>query len=85
MIEKLEREHAKSIEPTTAAEDEWKNLITNMMAGSLMNSTNSWWNGANIPGKKCEVLTYGGGIQQYEATCREKLQGWQGFIVEKGA
>ncbi|EUC27099.1 hypothetical protein COCCADRAFT_10211 [Bipolaris zeicola 26-R-13] len=82
IIKKLEKENAKSIEPTTLAEDEWKALITDMTAGSLLKGTDSWWNGGNIPGKKIEVLTYGGGISEYEKTCYTKLDGWKGFVIE---
>lgn len=34
-----------------------------------------------MPGKKAESLSYIGGIEMYEKTCREKLDGWKGFEV----
>lgn len=39
--------------------------------------TDSWWNGANVPGKKEEVIEYVASIKHYETRCRaniEKLQ-----------
>ena len=45
----------------------------------------SWWNGANIPGKKAECMIYVGGINMYEAQCREKIDGWKGFDVVTSA
>ncbi|KAF2213724.1 hypothetical protein CERZMDRAFT_39098 [Cercospora zeae-maydis SCOH1-5] len=82
VIDRLEKQNAKSIEPTAEAEDEWQDLIDSMMEGSLMASTDSWWNGGNIPGKKKQVMTFAGGIPQYETLAREKLDGWKGFIVQ---
>ncbi|ETI22686.1 hypothetical protein G647_06762 [Cladophialophora carrionii CBS 160.54] len=87
-IQKLEKEGAKSIEPNRDAEDEWDNMIDAMNQYTLFPLTNSWWNGANIPGKRIQLLTHPGGIQMYEAQCREKLEGWKGFTVvhdENGA
>jgi hypothetical protein len=80
-IQKLEKEGAKSIEPNKDAEDEWDNLIDAMNQHTLFPLTNSWWNGANIPGKRIQLLTHPGGIQMYEAQCLDKLEGWKGFTV----
>jgi hypothetical protein len=71
----------KSIEPTRAAEEEWKDLIKMMNDYTLFPETPSWWTGGNIPGKKAEPMTYIGGIDIYEKVCHEKLDGWKGFEV----
>ncbi len=83
-IEKLEKEGAKSIEPNKDAEDEWDAMIDTMSKYTLLPLTNSWWNGANVPGKRIQMLTHPGGIQMYEAQCRETLQDWKGFTVVHG-
>lgn len=57
-----------------------KGLMT-LCRHTLYPYTSSWWNGANIPGKKTENMTYIGGIENYEARCREKMVGWKGFDV----
>lgn len=80
-IAKLEEQHAKSIEPTQSAEKEWKTMIGAMNEKTLFPLTSSWWTGGNIPGKKAESLTYIGGINMYEKTCRETLDDWKGFHV----
>jgi hypothetical protein len=84
VIKKMEIEKARSIEPLTSAEDEWKHKINNMNEGTLFPLTSSWWTGGNIPGKKAEWLTFTGGIENYEAICREKLDDWKGFKVVGG-
>ena len=81
MIAKLESEKAQSIEPTRAAEEEWKAKLGAMSKMTLIPYTDSWWNGANIPGKKAENMIYVGGINNYEPDCRATMDGWKGFDV----
>jgi hypothetical protein len=80
-ITKLEKEHAKSIEPTRQAEENWKKLIKAHNEYTLFPLTSSWWTGGNIPGKKAESLTYVLGIEEYEKQCRATLGDWTGFEV----
>ncbi|KAH0844012.1 Cyclopentanone 1,2-monooxygenase [Fonsecaea pedrosoi] len=80
-IEKLEKEHAKSIEPTPEAQDEWKKTVLATTEGSLIPLTNSWWTGANIPGKKAELVTFCHGIENYEKEILKTLDGWKGFDI----
>jgi len=81
MIKKLESEEASSIEATKQAEDEWQGLIDSMAQYTLIPATDSWWNGANIPGKKTQGMIYVGGINMYEPQCRAAMDGWKGFEV----
>lgn len=71
----------KSIEPTPEAEDEWEAYVDAQNKPTLMPFTESWWTGANIPGKKSQLLTYLRGLNVYEEEIMEKLEGWQGFDV----
>lgn len=59
-------------------------MIDTMSNYTLLPLTNSWWNAANVPGKKVQMLTHPGGIQMYEAQCRETLKDWKGFTVVYG-
>ncbi|KAK6367359.1 hypothetical protein LTS17_010285 [Exophiala oligosperma] len=51
-IEKLEREGVSSFEPTKTAEDDWDAVIEDLNGPTLFPFTDSWWNKANLPGKK---------------------------------
>lgn len=82
MIQKLEAQKAKSIEATKEAEVEWKELIDSMVKFTLFPFTDSWWNGANLPGKKAENQLYIAGINTYESQCRATMDGWKGFDVK---
>ncbi|KAK2613374.1 hypothetical protein N8I77_000292 [Diaporthe amygdali] len=71
----------KSIEPVPEAEDEWEAYVDAQNAPTLMPLTESWWTGANIPGKKPQMLTYLKGLSVYETEIQEKLENWEGFDV----
>ncbi|KAF2005814.1 FAD/NAD(P)-binding domain-containing protein [Amniculicola lignicola CBS 123094] len=77
----LRNQGLKSLEPTVAAEEEWKTAMNAMNEYTLYKYTDSWWNGSNIPGKKRENMTFIGGIDNYEMQCRSKMAGWIGFDV----
>lgn len=82
-IKKLEAENIKSINPTDSAQEEWVDMVDKYSHATLFPLTNSWWTGGNIPGKKVQMLTYVLGIQQYEAQCREKMEQFEGFEVQR--
>lgn len=71
----------KSVEATAAAEDEWVEYISAQGANTLLSQTSSWWNAANGPNRKSQMLTYIYGIANYEKECLGRLDGWQGFDV----
>jgi hypothetical protein len=81
LLKKLQDEDIKSIEPQRSAEEGWKQAIQDANEKTLLPLTDSWYMGANIPGKKREQLNYLGGIEQYERECRSALSTLQGFTV----
>ncbi|KAF2098259.1 FAD/NAD(P)-binding domain-containing protein [Rhizodiscina lignyota] len=84
IIKKMEEKGYKSIEATKEAESQWKKDLYAMTEGTLFPFTDSWWNNANVPGKKAEILAYVAGIKHYEAKCRSLVEGLQGFEVDFG-
>ncbi|PPJ59252.1 hypothetical protein CBER1_10325 [Cercospora berteroae] len=81
MINKLEGEEIKSIEPTPEAEREWQAATSEFADRTLFPQTDSWLNGANIPGKKTEFSTFLPGIAVYERNCRDTFENWRGWKV----
>lgn len=81
LLEKLEKEKIKSIEPKREAEEKWKQNIQDANEKTLMPLTDSWYMGANIPGKKREQLDYLGGVNNYEKECRQAIESLEGFTV----
>lgn len=84
-LKKLRSEKIVSIEAQRPAEEKWKQAIQDANDKTLLPLTDSWYMGANIPGKKREQLNYLGGIQQYETECRAALETLEGFTVVRDA
>jgi cation diffusion facilitator CzcD-associated flavoprotein CzcO len=74
--------HANGIdlcEPTETAENEWVSHVNEVAAGTLLNNCNSWYLGANVPGKPRVFMPYVG-FPAYVEKCREVVQsGYAGF------
>ena len=76
----LATQGASRIEPDPAAEDAWVEHVNTVAARTLMQGCNSWYVGANIPGKPRVFLPYVGGFPRYEAKCSEvAAKGYEGF------
>ncbi|MCD2099822.1 NAD(P)/FAD-dependent oxidoreductase [Rhodococcus rhodochrous] len=75
------REHGYTvIEPTVEGEDEWVAHHDETANATLISKTNSWYNGANVPGKPRRVLSYTGGVGTYrELTLAAAAAGYKGF------
>jgi cation diffusion facilitator CzcD-associated flavoprotein CzcO len=68
------------IEPTVAAEDAWVKHANQLVEGSMLVEANSWFVGANIPGKARAILLYANPAPKYRAKCAEvAAKGYEGF------
>jgi cyclohexanone monooxygenase len=69
------------IEPTAAAEDAWVAHVNEVAGATLFPSCNSWYLGANIPGKPRVFMPYLG-FPAYVQKCAEvAAAGYQSFAV----
>jgi cyclohexanone monooxygenase len=67
------------IEADAAAGDAWTRHLADVAAGTLLPLADSWYMGANIPGKTRQLLNYAG-LQTYLGFCRESAEnGYSGF------
>ena len=57
MVAALEAQNAKSIDALPEAASAWKQGIADVENMTLLPQTSSWWNAANVPGKKVEGMT----------------------------
>jgi cation diffusion facilitator CzcD-associated flavoprotein CzcO len=68
------------IEPTEAAAAEWTSHVRDLADATLMPTADSWYMGANIPGKPRVFLPYIGGLGVYRRRCQEvAAAGYPGF------
>ncbi len=77
------REHdLTTIEATEAAEEAWVDTVRNVAEQTLFPKANSWYLGANIPGKKRVFMPYTGGFAPYRDQCDEvAADGYRGFAL----
>jgi len=71
----------RRIEAKTAAGEAWTHHMADLAAGTLLPQADSWYMGANIPGKPRQLLHHLG-VQEYRAFCRESAEnGYSGFAL----
>jgi cyclohexanone monooxygenase len=80
VIEHSRATGADYVEATREAEDDWVSHHNELADATLLPGTNSWWVGANIPGKVRTLYPYVGGVGGFRHKCQEVAdQGYQGF------
>jgi cyclohexanone monooxygenase len=78
----LRTQGLRSIEPTVAAEDAWVVHVNEVANTTLYPLANSWYVGANIPGKPRVFMPYVGGVGNYRKKCDDIAEkGYEGFTL----
>jgi cation diffusion facilitator CzcD-associated flavoprotein CzcO len=67
----------RTIDALTEAQQDWIEHTTSLVAPTVLvhPSCNSWYNGANVPGKKRMYMGYTAGIPEYRRRCDEIADG----------
>ena len=78
------RDHGiATIEPELDAEDRWVDHVNEVGAATLLSEANSWYMGANVPGKPRILTPYIGGVGAYRVICDEVVaKGYEGFALK---
>jgi cyclohexanone monooxygenase len=64
------------------AESAWFDHVNETAAGTLLTSSDSWYIGANVPGKPRYFMVYLGGTNNYNETIgRVAAEGYRGFTI----
>lgn len=84
-ILKQQAENLIAVEAKAEAEAAWRDHVLELAGKTLAIHTNSWYMGANVPGKKREYLLYMGGIPAWHQACEDALEGWKAFDVVQPA
>jgi cyclohexanone monooxygenase len=70
------------MEASPQAEDNWVAHVNELAHGTLYPQANSWYMGANIPGKPQIFMPYIGGVGVYRRICNEvAAKGYEGFVM----
>jgi cation diffusion facilitator CzcD-associated flavoprotein CzcO/acetyl esterase/lipase len=76
----MRAEGYETIEPTPTAVRGWVDHVNAFASITLFPQANSWYIGANVPGKPRVFLPYVGGVDRYRIACEEVVQrGYLGF------
>jgi acetyl esterase/lipase len=79
-IDYMRRAGLEIIEPTETAEAGWLQHVNDCADITLYPTANSWYMGANVPGKSRVFLPYIGGVGRYRKACDEVVdRGYLGF------
>lgn len=82
-ISRLEAQDARTIEATDIASKEWTATNNEMAEHTLYAEGNSWYTGANIPGKPKVIMSYVGGLNVYREVCDNVAsQDYAGFTIK---
>ncbi len=81
-IEHLQEQGFTTIEATPQAQDEWVDHVNLIASYTLYPKANSWYMGANVPGKPRVFMPYAGGVGEYRKKCDEiAAKGYEGFAL----
>ncbi|KAH8678900.1 putative cyclopentanone 1,2-monooxygenase [Tricladium varicosporioides] len=79
-IDYCEKNNKKTMDATAQSEAGWTKHVAELCDITLFPGTDSWYMGANIPGKPRESLNYAGGIPRYVRESKEVAEkGYTGF------
>jgi cation diffusion facilitator CzcD-associated flavoprotein CzcO/acetyl esterase/lipase len=82
-LQRLRTEDLDRIEPTPLAEAGWVQHSHDCADITLYPRANSWYMGANVPGKPRVFLPYIGGVDTYRRACHEVAEeGFVGFRLD---
>ncbi len=75
-----------TIEASAEAEAAWVDHVNEIACGTLYPQANSWYMGANVPGKPRQFLPYAGGLGVYTEHCAGiAARGYEGFVITSAA
>src|SRR5258708_14740907 len=79
------RDHGlDTIEAAIDAEDKWVAHVNEVAYTTLYPQANSWYMGANVPGKPRIFMPYIGGVGPYRQICNDvAAKGDEGFVMTR--
>jgi cyclohexanone monooxygenase len=75
--------HLETMEANREAEDKWVAHVNEVAYTTLYPQANSWYMGANVPGKPRIFMPYIGGVGPYRQICNDvAAKGYEGFVMQ---
>jgi hypothetical protein len=77
-------DRAEKLPAAQEAEDKWVGHHNEVAEATLLLGTDSWWVGANIPGKPRTLYPYVGGVGPFRAICQDVAEkGYEGLVLTR--
>lgn len=84
MLEDMKVAGHSVVEPSPEAERRWTDHVDEIAHGTLYPRANSWYMGANIPGKPRRFMLYAAGVDVYQKECADIVEaGYEGFTFKR--
>jgi cation diffusion facilitator CzcD-associated flavoprotein CzcO len=81
-IERMEADGRRRVDTTAEWEASWKQEVDTAASHTLFHRADSWYVGANIPGKARSFAIYVGGFDRYVQRCDEQVDNdFEGFVL----
>ena len=81
-LERMRRNGQRRIAATAKAQEDWVDHVREVAEATLYPQANSWYMGANIPGKPRVFMPYVGGVHTYKKVCDDVVaKGYEGFVL----
>ena len=85
-VEYMHEHNIEVAEPNADAEIAWESHVQKAVEPTMYMLANSWYFGANIPGKPRVFTPYAGGMGTYRKRCNEIADNnYEGFILDSGS
>ncbi|MCP2252641.1 cyclohexanone monooxygenase [Prauserella aidingensis] len=82
LVEHMRHRELRTVEATETAEKEWTDHVREVGDMTLYPQTDSWYMGANVPGKPRLLMAYLGGVGPYWQKCQEvAANDYEGFAL----
>ena len=73
------------LEASAEAEAIWCEHVRAAVTPTMLPQANSWYMGANVPGKPRMFMPYAGGLNTYTEICNQvAAKGYEGFVISNG-
>ena len=83
----MRKEGRRTIQAVPAAQEKWVDYVNELGGKDIVKThatCNSWYLGANIPGKTRVFMPYVGGLGKYRGECEEVVKnGYTGFVFDQ--
>jgi hypothetical protein len=79
----MRRQNLAVVEADEVAAKEWDDHVKECSEATLYGITESWYMGANVPGKPRVFMPYSGGVNTYRDKCVQvAADGYEGFELQ---